>query len=435
MTARSTRAILVFWAPLAATWLMMSMEAPYVAAIIAHLPGATYNLAAYGVAFALAWLAESPIMMLMTAANRLVHGRESFLAMRRFMYALNAGVTALMVLAITPPVFRFMAHTVMHLQDDIAHLAHVAMVVLIPWPASIGYRRFYQGVLVRHRLTRRVAYGTVVRLSAMTLTAAGLALFTALDGATIGAGALVTGVMVEAAAARWMARHIVDALRKEPPPVDDTPLTQRWIAAFYFPLALTSMIAMITGPLLTLFMGRGRAPIESLAVLPVVQSLLFIFRGGGVAYQEVGVALSGKQHEHEPDVAHVAKLLCAWVTFAFAVIVFTPLGPLWFHTVSGLPPQLASFALPSARILLLLPALEYWLSFQRSRFIVNGETRVITIATVIEVAGIAAILLLCVGPLAMIGVIAGVTAQLGGRVAANIYLALRMRAPATARFS
>ena len=54
-----TRSILAFWIPLAATWLMMSVEGPYVAAIIARMPDAAFNLAAYGMAFSLAWLGSS----------------------------------------------------------------------------------------------------------------------------------------------------------------------------------------------------------------------------------------------------------------------------------------------------------------------------------------------------------------------------------------
>ena len=40
--------IFVFWAPLSATWLIMTVEAPFLAAIIARLTNPEYNLAAYG---------------------------------------------------------------------------------------------------------------------------------------------------------------------------------------------------------------------------------------------------------------------------------------------------------------------------------------------------------------------------------------------------
>ena len=149
-----------------------------------------------------------------------------------------------------------------------------------PDPVAGGDRRplLDQGILVRHRLTRRVAYGTVVRLTGMSATAAVLALTTTLHGSSIGAAALAAGVVVEAAASRWMARHLVASILAGPELTGASPITQRAIARFYYPLALTSIISLVTGPLLTFFMGRSRSPIESLAVMPVVQSLVFLFR-------------------------------------------------------------------------------------------------------------------------------------------------------------
>jgi hypothetical protein len=51
-----------FWVPLQATWLMMSLEGPFLAAVIARLAEPKHNLAAYGVAFALAILVEAPVI-------------------------------------------------------------------------------------------------------------------------------------------------------------------------------------------------------------------------------------------------------------------------------------------------------------------------------------------------------------------------------------
>jgi hypothetical protein len=319
-------------------------------------------------------------------------------------------------------VFDLVTLRLMGLPPEIARLVHVATTILIPWPAAIGYRRFYQGILVRHRLTRRVAYGTVVRLTSMSATAAALALATSMHGASIGATALAVGVVMEAAASRWMARHVVAAIVAGPQLTGDAPLGQREILRFYYPLALTSIISLVTGPLLTFFMGRSRMPIESLAALPVVQSLVLLFRSGGVAYQEVGVALSGRRHEHEAEVGRASLLLAAAATAALALVLVTPLEDVWLRRVSGLSPELAAFALTPARLLLLLPAMEYWLSFQRSRFILNGQTRIITTATACEVGGIALVLYVGIGPLGLVGAVAGSIAQILGRLAANLFL-------------
>ena len=422
MTTLSTRAVIYFWLPLAITWLMMSVEGPYVAAIIARLPDAAFNLAAYGVAFAIAWLAEAPIMMMMTAANRLAQDRQSFLAMRRFMYVMCVCVTGVMALGSVPFVFRLVTTVLMTLPPEVAQLTHIAIAILIPWPAAIAYRRFYQGVLVRHRMPRRVAYGTVIRLTAMSVTGATLAFTTSMHGATIGSIALVIAVITEAIASRWMARHIVASILTGPAE-SRAPLTRRAIAAFYYPLALTSIISMAVGPLLTLFAGRGRMPIESLAVLPVVQGVVFMFRSGGVAFQEVGVALTGQRGEHAREVRRAALVLGAASVSALALLLFTPLAGIWLRGVSGLSPDLAEFALLPARLLAIHPMLDYLLAFQRSRFILSGATRAITIATVLEVSGIALVLWVCIGPIGTTGAVAASIALVAARFAANAYLA------------
>ncbi|MGZ5444699.1 MAG: hypothetical protein ACXW5U_15475 [Thermoanaerobaculia bacterium] len=415
MTRLRPTAIILFWLPLAATWLMMAVEGPYIAAIVARMPAAAHSLAAYGVATALAWLIESPIMMLLSAATALVHGRASYLALRRFAFLLNALVTAGMVLLALPPVFRFVGETLIGLPPEISRLAHLATIIMIPWPAAIGYRRFYQGILVKHHLTRRVAYGTVVRLATMSVTAL-LAYGAKLPGAVLGACALLAGVVAEAAASRWMAHALVGELLTRDEPHEGSLLTMPDIARFYFPLALTSMLSMALGPLVTFGLGRGRAPIESLAVWPVVQGTAFIFRSGGIAFQEVGIALRGR------EVARTGIILGGLASLSLALLAFTPLEAVWFRRVSGLSEHLASFALLPIRILVLLPLLDFVLSVQRADWIVARRTRVVTIATAIEGAGLALLLFATIGQLSMVGATGGAIAMIAGRLAANGYL-------------
>jgi len=401
---------------------MMAVEGPFIAAIIARMPDAAYNLAAYGVAFALGWLAESPIMMLLTAANALVANRQSFLALRRFTFLLNAGVTLSLLVGVLPPVFEFITGRLIGLPPEVARLAHVATALLIPWPAAIGYRRFYQGILVRHHLTRRVAYGTVIRLAAMSTTAAALAWMSRMPGAAIGAIALSTGVVAEAAASRWMARHLVTQLLSEAPDASAPVLSLRDIGRFYFPLALTSVISLVTGPLVTFFLGHSRSPIESLAVWPVVNAFVFMFRSGGIGYQEVSVALSGPRGNHVPEVRRVGALLAAAASVALGIIVFSPLIEIWFRVVVGLQADLRAFAIAPVRIMVLLPALEYALSFQRAQLILGRQTRMVTIATSVEAVGLATALVVCVGTFDLVGALAAAVAVLTGRLAANAFL-------------
>ena len=418
----TTRRIAAFWAPLAATWLMMSVEGPFLAAVIARLGEPKYNLAAYGVAFSFAMLIESPIIMMMTAAVALVTGRQAFHALRLFGYALNLVITVVMVVLLIPPVFRFVTESLIGLPREVASLTHGAVLILLPWPAAIGYRRFYQGVLVRANLTRRVAYGTVVRVLAVAATATVLYSFATLRGAFVGAASLSCGVVAEAVASRIMARRAIRHVLAQPDRPGAAPLTTRAIARFYAPLAVTSLLTLGVNPLVTFFLGRSRAALDSLAVIPVVTALVFAFRSGGIAYQEVGIALLGGDRQGFVALKRFAWMLALALSGALGVVAATPLAAGWFHTVSGLSPELTRFALPPFRMLALMPALETLLSFQRSQLVHARRTATITCATVVEVATIVAVLTVAIAGLDLVGATAAAVALLLGRSAANLFL-------------
>ena len=419
------RTIALFWAPLAATWVMMAAEGPFLAAIIARLPSPEFNLGAYGVAFALAILIEAPVIMLMSAATSLVKDRISYLKMRNFSRGLILGTTLLLLIVLVPGVYRWLTETLLQLPTEVADLTYGALWFFLPWPSAIGYRRFLQGVLIRAGKTRLVAMGTLIRLFAMTVAALLGYLLLDIPGAWIGGLALGTGVTVEAIAARFMAAETVRELLAEETDSGYTgrTVTYRAIATFYLPLALTSMIGLTIQPLLTFFMGRSVAPVESLAVYPVVHSLSFFFRSMGFAYQDAAIALIGERFEHYRELRRFCFTLGTVATAGLALVAFTPLFQLWFITLSGLTPELTSFALLPARIIVPLPFLSVLLSFQRAILVEGRRTQHITWASVIEVTAVAVLFLTLGFGFEVVGATAAFTAFLGGRLLSTVYLA------------
>ena len=119
----------------------MAAEGPFLAAIIARLPDATYNLAAYGVAFALAIVIEGPVMMLMSAATSLVKDRISYTKLRNFSRVLAVGTTLFLLLFLYPPFYRSLVDGALGLPREVADLTYGALWFFIPWPAAIADRR------------------------------------------------------------------------------------------------------------------------------------------------------------------------------------------------------------------------------------------------------------------------------------------------------
>jgi len=404
---------------------MMAAEGPFLAAMIARMPGPEFNLGAYGVAFALAILIEAPVIMLMSAATSLVKDRNSYLKMRNFSRGLILGTTLLLLIVLVPGVYRWLTETLLQLPAEVADLTYGALWFFLPWPSAIGYRRFLQGVLIRAGKTRLVAMGTLIRLLAMTVAALLGYLLLDIPGAWVGGLALGTGVTVEAIAARFMAAETVRGLLTEEGDAEYTgrTVTYRAIATFYLPLALTSLIGLTIQPLLTFFMGRSVSPVESLAVYPVVHSLSFFFRSVGFAYQDAAIALIGERFEHYRELRRFCFTLGAVTTAGLALIAFTPLFQLWFTVLSGLTPELTSFALIPARIIVPLPFLSVLLAFQRAILVEGRRTQHITWASVIEVTTVAVLFLTLGFRFEVVGATAAFTAFLGGRLLSTIYLA------------
>jgi hypothetical protein len=163
-------------------------------------------------------------------------------------------------------------------------------------------------------------------------------------------------------------------------------------------------------------------PIESLAVLPVINSLVFIFRSMGLSFQEVGIALLGAQNKNFKILRNFALILGFSVVAGLCLITLTPLSFVWFNKVSGLSVELTNFAGIPARILSVLPGLTVLISFQRAILVKKEKTTPITIATSIEVLTIFLLLVVSIVVFNVIGAIAAALAIMAGRLAANGYL-------------
>lgn len=396
-----------FWLPLEATWLMMAAEGPFLAAVIARLAAPKENLAAFAVASSLAWMVESPIIMMLSASNALVRDGAAYRKLRRFSNALNAAVTAVMILLVVPPVFRLVARGAMGLEPGVARLAGQAMFCLVLWPGSIGFRRFYQGILIGDGRPHAVTWGTVIRLSTMAATGLVLALAFELPGATVGAGALGAGVLAEGAASWAMARPTLRRLRRQPAEECEfgRSLTAGRVVRFYAPLALTSFLSFFINPLTTFFLARGRRPLESLAVLSIVVGLGFVFRTAGIAMQEVVIALVGDGLEHR-SVLRRFSLRIGWLSTAgLAAVVLTPLGGFWYAGVSGLSPDLAAFAVLPGALLVLLPFTEAVLSYERGLLVKSHRTGPIGAAVAVQLGVTTAVFAVLVLVLRVVGAV------------------------------
>ena len=414
--------IFLFWIPLALTWLMMALEGPIVASVIARLHGAKLNLAAYGVALSVAFISEGPIIMLVSTSTALVRDYSSYRKLLRFALVLNGLITFLLAILMIPRVFSFLADDVVGLPEEVSRLAYWATLLFLPWPAAIGIRRFYQGILIRHNRTRFVTYGTIIRLGSLTAAALVLSWWGSLPGACVGSLSLSVGVVCEAVASRIMAQSVLIRLKAGSADENPATLTYREITSFYAPLALTSLLFLSAHSIVTFFVARSQMAVESLAVLPVIGALMFIFRSFGLSYQETVIALVGDRFEKFFPLRNFALLLVVAVFCSLGLVVFTDVVRIWYHDLCGLSLDLTQFALAPTTILLVLPALEVVMSFQRGLMVAGLTTKPVTLGALVEIIAIVVILNLAIHSFNMVGALAAALALVTGRASAILFL-------------
>jgi hypothetical protein len=372
-TQVTLRRIFLLWFPLAVMWIFMAIEQPGVNAVIARLPQAKEHLAAYGVTFSFALIIESPIIQMLAAATALTDGIRNYRRLLRFMHLWAVALTLLHLLLGLSPLYALILRHLLGVPEQIIGISRTAFLIMTPWTATIGYRRLWQGVLIRYGKTRRISYTMFCRLAATLGTLLIGYVIGWKEGSYLAAAALIMGVTAGMGSAYLFARPVIRELPEES---GGKVADRRYLFSFYYPLALTSIITFLARPVLNYGIARAGDPLESLAVWPVVLSVMFIFRSVTMAYQEVAVALL-KADKDILMLRRFAVLLAGAVGVLFLGVALSPAADFWYREVAGLSPELLPFTTLPSVIVSFVPVLTAFLSWYRGLFIYYGKTGVI----------------------------------------------------------
>ena len=404
--------IFAFWFPLGLMWLMMALEQPAVAAAIARMPDAALNLAAFGVVFSIALVAESPIIQMLSAATALSGHRQNYELLLRFTNILAAILTAGHLLIALTPLYELIVAGLLNVPVHIMETSRLPFLIMAPFSAAVGYRRLWQGVLIRHGKTWIVPVSMVSRLVVLAIVL-GLGLTRwQISGALVASIAIATGASTAAIVAGLLNRTFVTPTLRDAGKTD-TVLGWHGLLQFYVPLSLTTVVYLLAQPALTFGIARALMPERSLAVWPVLTGFLFIFNSFALSHQETSIALLT---DHPANVGRLRRFTAGLaITLSGLMLLsgLTPAGTWWFRGVSGLSDELLALTGAPLLILAVAPAIVTYKAWFRARYVSSGRTRVLAEGVVIYTVVLFA--LVFVGSTLPL---AGVTAAAGAMVLA-----------------
>ncbi|MBI9103584.1 MAG: hypothetical protein JEY99_14315 [Spirochaetales bacterium] len=380
----TNKRIFTLWLPLAAMWLVMGIELPIINGVMARLGNVKENLAAFGITFSIALIIEAPVIQLFVAGTALTNSRKNYKRLLNFMHILAIGLTLIHLLLGLTPAYTLLLKHVIGIPEEIIPLSRRSFLLMTPWAAAIGYRRLWQGILIRYEKTKLVPLTMIIRLAATCLVLFTGYFFLELEGAELGGAALGFGVIIGAISGWYYTRSIIkDDLDDNP---DIPELGWHKLLKFYYPLFLTSLVTFIVRPVMSFGLARAAYPIESLAVWPVIISLMFLFRSMAMAYQEVVVSLlnSEQSEEAEERLNYFARLLGITLTAGLIILAISPGSPLLYRYAAGLDSELTGFTRIPTIIVTLIPGLSALISWYRGSLIHNNRTGTIAKGTIIN---------------------------------------------------
>jgi hypothetical protein len=230
----------------------MAAADPLLATSLSRLPGASAQLAALGVVKAVAVCLESPIIMVLHASTALSSETRSRQALCRFVTGLAGIITLLFLMLPLPWAFRLLTGQVYHLSSEVQAATWLPLLLMFSWPATIAFRRFFQGHLILQGRGHHMGQASLARVATLTmvlLAGAG----SGLAGATLGAWALMLALWVEAALVYFWARQqpVPEAVSEH------LPGNVVGVARYYAPLASTMVLMWGGRALLLAILSRA----------------------------------------------------------------------------------------------------------------------------------------------------------------------------------
>ena len=269
----------------------MGMDGPVCESVINRMRHPEINAAAWPILMAIAVWVESPVIDLLSTSTTLAKDRQRYEQISRFVWFLLMWVTVAHAAIVLTPIYGWIAGTLLGVKPAVADAARGGLIVLIPWSAMIGWRRYLQGILIRHGQTRPIGLGTTARVIALIVTALGLYMTTNISSTVIAATALTAGVAVESSLIHWLSRDVIARHFGKDVATDEPPLTMRKLIAFHFPLTATTMVNLLIMPLVSAGLARTNHPVLALAGFGVAGAIIFLHRAVTFCIPEIVITL------------------------------------------------------------------------------------------------------------------------------------------------
>jgi hypothetical protein len=346
---------------------------------LGRFPHPDVTFAVIGVVKSIAVCLESPIITILHASTALSVDHQSHRALGRFTYILSGFLTFIFLALCVEPISGWLLCDVFGLSPSVAKRALVALIFMVPWPASIACRRFFQGILIRNRQEKEMSYAALMRLLFTALVLM-IGYRLELDAIFIAVLSLIGAVILEALMVLYYARKAPRAASR------DTHAhlhTVKNIANYYVPLGSTSVVVWMGRAALVAIIAHANNGMLAVAGWTVASGFFLPIANSTRMLQQMVIA-APKQVSHRLLFRFSLMIgSCACLPMIF--LAFMAPGKSLLLILMGDNSLMLQALLPSLQALVFLPCLVALENYLQGRLILLGAFWWINCTTIINI--------------------------------------------------
>ncbi|HEX9989124.1 MAG TPA: hypothetical protein VGE45_11685 [Chloroflexia bacterium] len=398
--------LLVFYLPLGFSGLMMTLDLPVVNAVLNRFPDPNTSVAALRVAFSLALVYEAAHISMIDTSTALSSDRTVFSMLRRFYLVMAGALLVVASLIAFSPLYDLIVRGVMNIPIEVAEAARPAVWAFLLWPIPIGWRRLYQGALIRHGHSKPVGAGGLVRLGSLAVALIFFSWFGTsvirLEPAAIAVLAMLVSVTAEAAAVHGWTAQVLRSMPESTPGKPAPTYADLW--RFFFPLGLTAVMSTLVQPVVTAGIASAAIAwaspdggVVAVASYAIAWSMAFLVFGPTLSMTQASIAWASSP---DPEVRRRGPRVIMGVGVGMALLMalasFTPFAYWLFTYLIQSPPATAAAAVEVAHWLVPMPILHSASFMLRGKLIARREPKAVRRAQLIDLISIVVIIQLAI---------------------------------------
>ncbi len=370
-----------FYAPLAATSLLLTATNPILAAALARSVDPVIALAGYSVAFAVCGVLYAPLFVMQQVAAARLLAEASFSPVKRFAYLTGAVMSIAGALIAYTAAGDVVFATVVGVGPEVLNEAVRAMQWLWPVPFLTAVRAAHQGRLVAGHRTVPIAAATGGRTGVLAVVS--FALLATGGGAWVGAAAFTGGLVVEALVVMWSRTPELQLER------EDCEADKENVARFSAPLMLNVLLWWGTPLIINAVLARTADPDPALAAFGVVEAMAWFIAAPVGQLQHASIALVGCSETHRRVRGWGATVALSMMAVLLVLSVPAIREPV-LRNVFALDANLVALAGAALPIAAAYPLLYAIRQYYQGLFVRSGRTGVVGAGAVLRISGLVA---------------------------------------------